>query len=311
MSKPADIAWVAADWGTTHLRLSAIGADGDVLGTRRSGTGMACLEPSGFEPALIALADDWFRGAHWPPVVACGMLGSRQGWIEAPYRAVPTAPMAAGGAAGGLVTAPAREPRLRVGIVGGLRQDAPADVMRGEETQIAGFLALNPGFDGVLCLPGTHGKWARVRHGLVESFQTFMTGELFALLSETSVLRHSVATGGWDEDSFAGGLATARAAPERVGAELFGLRAGALLHGLDPVAARARLSGLLIGSELAAARGFRAGAGAVAVIGAKRIGEAYCTALGGEGIDAPLMDAENVTLAGLRAAWAICKEDQG
>ena len=297
---PADIDWIAADWGTTHLRLSAIAADGAVLGTRSSDKGMGRLERDGFEPALIELAGDWLGDAPWPPVLACGMVGSRQGWVEAPYRPVPAPPLSAGV----MACAPVRDPRLSVHVVPGLRQDDPPDVMRGEETQIAGYLAQVPEFEGVICLPGTHGKWAAIRQGRVERFQTFLTGELFDLLSRELVLRHTVAGEGWDDAAFAEGLETAQADPARIGAEFFALRARALLQGLDPVSARSRLSGLLIGQELAMARDFWSGAGAIAVIGAPTIGRAYARALRIGGTEPDEVDAAGVTLAGLGAARA-------
>ncbi len=133
------------------------------------------------------------------------------------------------------------------------QQDRPADVMRGEETQVAGVLALHPGFDGVICHPGTHSKWVQVSAGEVVSFQTYMTGEIFALLSTQSVLRHSLAEG-WDDAAFDAGVADALQSPEKFAARLFSLRAEFLLHGLTPAKARARLSGLLIGIELAGAK---------------------------------------------------------
>jgi phosphonate metabolism protein PhnN/1,5-bisphosphokinase (PRPP-forming) len=92
--------------------------------------------------------------------------------------------------------------RLSVHVAPGLRQGKPADVMRGEETQIAGFLALNPNWDGVICLPGTHSKWVHISAGEVVSFQTFLTGEMFALLSQASVLRHGMQGDGWDDAAF-------------------------------------------------------------------------------------------------------------
>ena len=103
-------------------------------------------------------------------------------------------------------------------VLPGLSQARPADVMRGEETQIAGLLAADPGFDGVACLPGTHTKWARVSAGEVVSFRTCMTGELFALLSERSVLRHAVGGEGFEEAAFAEALSDAIARPEALAA---------------------------------------------------------------------------------------------
>ena len=133
----------------------------------------------------------------------------RQGWIEAPYATVPCAALTPGR----LVRPQLVDARLSVHVVPGLKQETPADVMRGEETQIAGFLAQEPQFDGVLCLPGTHTKWVRVSAGEVVSFQTFMTGEMFALLSGQSVLRHGTAGDGWDAAAFAAGLDQALSRP--------------------------------------------------------------------------------------------------
>ena len=120
--------------------------------------------------------------------------------------------------------------------------------MRGEETQLAGLLAAEPGFDGVACLPGTHTKWVHLSAAEVVSFASYMTGEIFALLATASVLRKTVAPDGWSEPDFLQAVEDGMARPERVAARLFGLRAEALLHGLAPERARARLSGLLIGA---------------------------------------------------------------
>lgn len=289
--------WIAVDWGTSQLRAYAM-AGGAVRAERASDHGMGKLTPQGFEPALLALVGDWL-GAGRMQVVVCGMAGARQGWVEAPYRQVPCAPVQSGA----FVAAPVQDPRLSVQILPGLSQPAPADVMRGEETQIAGLLALEPGFDGVACLPGTHSKWARISAGEVVSFQTFMTGELFALLSTQSVLRHGMAAEGTDEAAFAEGLSQALSRPERLAAQLFALRAEGLLHGLAPQAARARLSGLLIGAELAAARPYWLGQ-RVALIGAPALARTYAAALAHQGLTAECLDVRACTLAGLAAARA-------
>ncbi|MEO8531980.1 MAG: 2-dehydro-3-deoxygalactonokinase, partial [Deltaproteobacteria bacterium] len=150
--------WIAVDWGTSSLRCWAMSADGQILAEASSDQGMGVLKPDAFEGALLALVGDWLDRAV--PVIACGMVGARQGWVEAAYRTVPATPI------GLPMTRPkVNDLRLSVYIVPGLSQAKPADVMRGEETQIAGFLALNKDFDGVIALPGTHTKWARVIGG--------------------------------------------------------------------------------------------------------------------------------------------------
>jgi 2-dehydro-3-deoxygalactonokinase len=296
MTKPA---WIAVDWGTTHLRAWAMGEGGAVLAHVASDDGMGGLKPAGFEPALLRLIEPWLDGPT--DIVACGMAGSRQGWVEAPYRAVPAAPLG-----GPLARATARDSLLRVHIVPGLKQTTPADVMRGEETQIAGFLTTCPEFDGVLCLPGTHTKWAHISAGEVVSFASFMTGEMFALLTEASVLRHSLGSG-WDAAAFTEAIADTLSRPERLAGLLFGLRAGGLLGQLAPDAATARLSGLLIGAELAAARPYWLGR-EIALIGAEHLSGLYATALSLQGAAAERADATAMTLAGLAAARTHIKE---
>ncbi|MDZ4095977.1 MAG: 2-dehydro-3-deoxygalactonokinase, partial [Paracoccaceae bacterium] len=173
-----------------------------------------------------------------------------------------------------------------------------ADVMRGEETQIAGALALHPGFDGVICLPGTHSKWTHVSAGEVVSFQTCMTGELFALLSTQSVLRHGMAGDGWDDAAFDAALSDALSRPEKLATRLFSLRAEGLLAGLAPAQARARLSGLLIGIELAATRPYWLGQ-PVTLIGAEKLSGLYARALAAQGVVARQLPGAACTLAGL------------
>jgi len=290
--------WVAADWGTSNLRVWAMSASGKVLASRWSDAGMAGLTRDGFEPALLALIEDWLPQAGQLQVVACGMVGSRQGWVEARYRAVPCsiAPL------GELTRAPATSSRIAVYVVPGIKQATPADVMRGEETQLAGLLAQQPNFDGVACLPGTHSKWVQISAGEVVSFCTFMTGELFALLSRQSVLRHSVTAVGWDDGAFDAGLADGLARPEALARRLFSLRAESLIAELSPIAARSRLSGLLIGVELAASRAYWLGQN-LAIVGAPEMSRLYERALGHVGATAQITDAEHLTLAGLSVAY--------
>lgn len=285
--------WIAVDWGTSHLRAYAV-KGGQVIANAQSAQGMGALQPGQFETALLDLVADWLPAGQVTQVIACGMVGSRQGWVEAPYRTVPCTPLGPS-----LVTAPTRDKRLAVQVVPGLKQASPPDVMRGEETQIAGFVAQNPGWDGVLCLPGTHSKWAHLSAGEVVSFQTFLTGELFALLGSHSVLRHSLS--GWDDAGFDEGFAQGFERPERLSARLFSLRAEGLVQGLDPARARARLSGLLIGAELAGAKPYWLGQ-RVGLVGDSALVALYGRALDSLSVPFIRLDALQATLAGLYAA---------
>ncbi len=285
--------WIAVDWGTSNMRAWAMSASGTVLDEVRSDRGMGSLKPAEFEQALRDAIAPWdHKGA---PMIACGMVGAKQGWMEAPYAAVPCAATPEG------FTKPDAGD-LDVYIIAGLKQADPADVMRGEETQIAGFLSMNKNWDGVICLPGTHTKWAHISADEVVSFQTYMTGDLFAAISGNTVLKHSVSSDDWDNDAFDGGVADAMARPERLAARLFSLRAEGLLNGMQNGMAKARLSGLLIGAELAGAKPYWLGQ-QVAVIGAGGLCSLYVRALAAQSAPATQVKGDAITLAGLTAAF--------
>ena len=292
--------WIAVDWGTSSLRAWAMDAEGQDLATASSTQGMGQLTPGDFEAALCALVEPWLSAGQ-TNVVACGMVGARQGWIEAPYDMAPCKPQSR------RIKAPTNDPRLNVQIIAGVSQAKPADVMRGEETQIAGFQKLNPNWDGVIFLPGTHTKWVQMSAGEIVSFQTFMTGEMFDLLSTASVLRHSVATKEWDQAAFDHAVDEAMSRPAAIAARLFELRAESLLNDLPPATAKSRLSGLLIGAELAAARPYWLGQ-SLAMIGQKSMGVGYAAAFAAQHVPVIQTDTAQMTLAGLKAAYASWKE---
>ena len=173
--------------------------------------------------------------------------------------------------------------------------------MRGEETQVAGLLAIDPDFDGIVCLPGSHTKWVHVSAGEMVSFRTFMTGEIFAALQGHTVLRHTIPGHGWDEPAFLEAVSDALSKPEAWASRLFALRAGALLQDLDGATARARLSGTLIGAELAAARPYWLGQ-RVALVGTTDAAAGYAAALAAQGVGVETHETEAATLAGLVAA---------
>lgn len=292
---PDLIAWIAADWGTSNLRCWALAGDHHVLDQAQSSMGMQAISEgeTDFETALLDLITPWFRDDRVIPVHACGMVGARQGWIEVPYVDAPCCPRTP------TQHAPTRDPRLEVHIHAGVAQPHPADVMRGEETQIAGLLRLHPDFEGLVCLPGTHTKWVTIEAGRIQHFRTFMTGETFALLSEHSVLRHTLATEGHDETAFLNAVRHAQEDPVALLSHTFQLRAEALLHHLDSTTARARLSGLLIGQELAALQSTLKSDHSIALVGPQQLTSLYQAALRGLGHVTTIHDPTQTTLRGL------------
>ena len=286
--------WIAADWGTTNLRLWAM-KDGEPLEMRSSDKSMAALSaPEAFAAELDRLTKGWPS----LPVIACGMVGARQGWIEVPYRPVPCPATPA------LMPVPGNPGGRPVLIAGGVMQTQPPDVMRGEETQIAGVLAAHPDFDGVICLPGTHTKWVRISAGEICHFQTVMTGEIFALLSQHSVLRHSMTPDSSDARiaAFADAVSTALSRPHQAWAHLFRLRASGLIGKPAPGAAEGALSGTLIGLDLGAARPYWLGE-QVLIVGAPRLSALYASALELQGLVPVIGDVDAATRAGLHVAW--------
>jgi 2-dehydro-3-deoxygalactonokinase len=292
-----EAAWVAVDWGTSKLRAWIMDKAGGVLTALESDKGMGCLAPAEFEPALLELIAP-HMGEDRLPVIACGMVGAKQGWAETPYVEVPCVPPGALDA----MRPPVTESRLDIRILPGVKQATPPDVMRGEETQIAGYLCENPDFDGVLCLLGTHSKWVHISAREIVSFRTFMTGELFRLLSQQSVLRHSVNCEGWDNNAFLIALNDALSAPQRLGARLFAIRAGSLLEETPPETNRASLSGLLLGLEIAGARDYWLGRDIV-LIGDPKLTMLYRRALSAQGAMVRETDGEVTALAGLQTAY--------
>ena len=309
---------IAFDWGTSNLRAFVIDDEGAVLEQRRRPWGILRLpdrsvatrpdrEITPFEAAAIGIAGDWIQ--RWPDarLLACGMVGSRQGWREAPYLAVPAEPADIARARVEVEVLPGRSLAILPGLCQGghtpaTRITVPAraleapDGMRGEETQAVGALAREPAIadDGWLVLPGTHSKWVRVRQGRLVGFTTHMTGELFDVLYRHTILAQSM-TGAsevpevpepLDDHSdetrhFEYGVRLAADSGASLPNLLFGIRARTLLQRLTPDSARGLLSGLLIGHECQAATAERHHALApLVLVGEPALAARYGRALG-------------------------------
>ena len=259
--------WIAIDWGTSRLRIWVMQGE-QVDEHINSADGMLRLQPEDFQPILLGKLAPWLEAKKPLTIVASGMIGARLGWCETPYIETPCAAIPK------TIQVDNTDPRLRLYIVRGISQRQPANIMRGEETEIAGLLTLQPDFDGLVILPGTHCKWVHVTAGEVQKFTTFMTGELYGLLSQQSVL--STNLGGWSDEVFCQAVAASFSEPQALTAKLFSIRAAGLLertsHGM------ARLSGLLIGAELAAMHNEWNGK-SLALIGADHLTNLYRMAL--------------------------------
>ncbi|MFC3284662.1 2-dehydro-3-deoxygalactonokinase [Litchfieldella rifensis] len=308
------LGWIAVDWGSSNLRAWAMSDAGEVLAQGGSDQGMLALKPEHYEAALLGAVSDWLPESGVVDVVVCGMAGARQGWREAAYREVPTRLEAL---LDGAVMPDVEDSRLRVCLLPGLCQQRDAsgrefDVMRGEETQLAGLVALDMGFTGWACLPGTHAKWAYLFQGELARFQTFLTGELYRLLAARSVLHHSLGEDDLDDTScreaFVTAVGESVAQPARFSQRLFGIRASDLLDANLPrgdaraAILAARLSGLAIGLELAAIGVELPPGEPVSLVGAEALCRRYALALETLEIQSRIIDSERAVLAGLGQA---------
>jgi 2-dehydro-3-deoxygalactonokinase len=313
---------IALDWGSSNLRAFLLGDLAAVLAQRDDAWGILRLPPpggrAGFEQAFAEVAGPWLR--QWPglPAVACGMVGSAQGWQEAPYVECPADVHALAARAACVATSLG----TKLWLAPGLRFDTPAgapEVMRGEEIQVAGALELLPQWAERACfiLPGTHSKWAEVEGGRLVGFTTHMTGELYAVLRQHSILgrlmpaQSEVAPSGdeiraAEEAAFVEGVEAARAsAPGELGHRLFAVRTLGLTGRLVPALLSDYLSGLLIGHELVAglAASGRRGAAPRVLVGEAALCRRYKRALEQFGAHAE----ETLANTAPRGLWAFAR----
>ena len=317
-------ALLAVDWGTSSLRGALLAADGTVLACHTAPRGLLTV-PAGAWPAVFAAEFGAWLAAHpGLPCLLAGMVGSRQGWVEAPYCPCPAslADLAAHRCVVPLQARPvdAQHTHLAqhaMAIVPGLCTEAAGipDVLRGEETQVFGALQLLglAGADQVtLVLPGTHSKWVTVQRGRITAFATHMTGECYALLRQQSILARTLpaldgnsdSDSAWVADAFDAGIAQAQSAGGLLH-HVFSVRSLALMQQQGGAALASRLSGLVIGEELRA-QALPAGQ-AVVLVGGDGLSQRYQRALQQLGVVVQTVGPEATwcglaALAGLLAA---------
>lgn len=291
---------IAVDWGTTSFRAYRIDAAGIVVDKREAPLGILAIKEQRFAEALESQVGDWIEhGVH--PIVMSGMIGSRQGWREQAYVRCPAGPDELAARLGSVTWG--MHGRKAWIVPGLITRDAQGvhDVLRGEETQIVGVLDdLGPGTH-TLCLPGTHSKWVRVDDGRIVSFTTHMTGELFAVLRDHSILGRTMENAGDIPAAFDAGLARSRQAGGLLH-HLFGVRADSLAGTLTAEAAHEFLSGLLIGHEIASVAPTN---GTVHILGSQALAARYERALSAAGCRAHVLDPDAAVRGLFRLATAL------
>ena len=293
---------IAIDWGTSSFRAYRVSGQGGVLEKREATLGILAVPDGNFAAALESQVGDWLDDGD-APVLMSGMIGSRQGWKEAPYAACPAGEpeMAAG-----MVDVNWGEGR-RAWIVPGLScrdESGIPDVLRGEETQLLGVLSDLPRNSAWVCLPGTHSKWARLEDHRIVEFSTHMTGEVFAIMRQHSILGRMMREAQVDEEAFADGVVRARDAGGLLH-HLFGVRSAGLFGQLADESSASYLSGLLIGHELASIPRLSE---TVYVLAAEQLAARYVQALSTCGISALVLDSDAVVKGLFRLSASLPKD---
>ena len=285
--------WIAVDWGTSSFRAYLI--KNNIVSDRiETKDGMKFINNNSFEKTFISLVENWLDDYQTTEVLASGMVGARQGWSEAPYQETPCdlnnikfiSPLI-------------NDNRIALKIFSGISQIDQPDVMRGEETQVAGFFNENPNFEGSICLPGTHSKWIKVKDQNIVKFQTFMTGELFEVISQNTVLMHSVKSNKTDQEELLKSVDLIFKNPSLFGNALFKLRADDLINSRNKIIYKSRLSGYLLGLELLGSIDYWKKS-KIALIGNKELNKLYSYVLKDRVSSIVFYEAEDMTLKGLK-----------
>jgi 2-dehydro-3-deoxygalactonokinase len=278
---------IGLDWGTSACRAYLMRRDGTVLETRAGDEGILAVPADGFDAVLAGKVGGWHASYGALPMIASGMIGSRQGWREAPYVACPAGPAEL---AAGLL--PVDSGSGRLWLVPGVTcksADGTPDVVRGEETQILGCGEGEATALRFFVLPGTHSKWMLVDGARIRHFLTFMTGEVFAVLTQHSILGRLMKGDALDSTAFKAGLARARRGGPLLH-DLFSARTLGLFDILPDAGLHSYLSGLLIGSELAGE--VEGPATEATIIAGSALARRYEEALAFFGIEARLAPAD-------------------
>lgn len=312
---------IALDWGTSRCRAYLMGDSGSIFAERQTLSGSMAVSAQAdtarttaaqmFEQAFTEMCGEWLAEFPGISVIACGMVGSNHGWVEAPYRRIP----ADLSAPGPTLTTVRTAEGVAVNIIPGLFSEIGlADVMRGEESQVLGALAgaaCEPAAQGdrVVLLPGTHSKWVRVDGTTVTDFTTCMTGELYGLLTKDSTLSLlAVPSDRPDWEAFDKGLdvATSRAGTGGTLCTAFSARTLAITGALAPGQVEDYVSGLLIGHELTGvyASWLDGYSGEVLVCGSPHLTERYRRALESRGVTVALAGPQAAAIGMWHAALA-------
>jgi 2-dehydro-3-deoxygalactonokinase len=288
---------IAVDWGSSSFRAFLLGQNGTVIAKTATDQGIFTIPDKAFEKTLLANCGPWLDPHGKLPLIMGGMIGSRNGWLETPYQ---PCPVGAVDLANNLVSVPntlGLEIKIIPGVTGPSAFDG-FDVMRGEEIQALGALATIGANDAVLCLPGTHSKWCSAEDSTISTLTTFLTGEMFSLISNQSSISSLISETGHDQTSFEAGVACGNATSGLLN-RLFSIRADALLDKANYTCSSSYLSGLLIGNEISVMKQHIENKNPVILVGNQGLTKRYSSALAASEVSCQTIDGETAFLRGI------------
>ena len=283
--------WVALDWGTTNFRAYLMRGN-DVVDKITTQEGMKFIDQQNFENTLVKNIKAWHDNFDFNLIIASGMVGAKQGWIEVPYLNCPCNIQNLNYETINILD------NVTVSILSGIAQLEPADVMRGEETQIAGFLLDNENFNGSICLPGTHNKWVSLNRHEIKKFTTFLTGELYEITKKHSILKHSLNSNELNANIVKISAEQIINDPTLITNKLFEIRAENLINNSDDLTNNSKLAGYLLGIELSGSKSYWEGKDLI-IIGSSNLNKYYQLILKEKSNSIRLFNSNEMVLKGL------------
>lgn len=275
---------IGIDWGTTSFRAWTIDSKGNINQQIEQQAGILSITDRNFEDVFETSIGSWLKENPKLPIVVSGMITSRNGWYETPYLSLPVQSSDLAAALVPFRTKHNREIFFVTGIVQNIDNGIP-DVMRGEETELIGAIAKSKSSDGLYILPGTHSKWVLVKQGAITRFETYMTGELFALLCQHSIIGRLIEAGPWSKKIFSQGINEAGREQRSILSIIFSARTLALFGRITGNEISDYLSGLLIGSEVTAGLNKQGKPSTVTLIGRGDLLNRYTIAFQENGVE--------------------------
>ena len=283
--------WVALDWGTSNFRAYLM-ENNIVIDQVSTQEGMKFVDQKEFENTLVKNITPWKKKFDINIVIASGMVGAKQGWVEVPYINSPCDIRNLNFKTLNILD------DINIHILSGVCQSNPSDVMRGEETQIAGFLLNNIEFNGSICLPGTHSKWVNLKSFNIQEFTTYLTGELYEIVKKYSILKHSLNTTRLENEIVKSAANLIIENPSLISNKLFEIRAENLLKNSNQTSNNSKLVGYLLGIELSGSRTYWEDKDLV-IIGSSNLNKYYELILNKRSKSIQLFNSNDMVLNGL------------